>query len=71
MLVNSKCYLEVRGVDGSLLTTTGPFETIQRKEVYREVKISSPKELKKPDSEKPWNESHSGQFPSPGPTAAG
>lgn len=71
VLINSKCYLEVRGVDGSLLTTTDPFETVQRKEVYREVTISTSKEAKNPDSKESWSEAHSDQLPSPGPTAAG
>lgn len=71
VLINSKCYLEVRGVDGSLLTTTGPFETVQRKEVYREVMIPASGEPGKPDPEQPWNEGHPDTLPSSGPTAAG
>ncbi|MEI7448750.1 MAG: carboxypeptidase-like regulatory domain-containing protein [Desulfomonile sp.] len=38
---NSECFLEVLTLHGDLLLRSEPFETVQKKEIYREVKIVS------------------------------
>ncbi len=40
--VNSECFLEVRGGKGDLLTTTDTFQTVQKKEMYSEIRIADP-----------------------------
>ncbi|MDQ7782795.1 MAG: carboxypeptidase-like regulatory domain-containing protein [Desulfomonilaceae bacterium] len=40
--VNSECFLEVRGEDGGLLAATDTFQTVQKKEMYIEIKIANP-----------------------------
>ncbi|MFC1835031.1 carboxypeptidase-like regulatory domain-containing protein [Thermodesulfobacteriota bacterium] len=52
---NSRCFVEVRDDEGTLLAATESFETGQRRNIYREIKISAkPKSTKqkdgKPDS---------------------
>lgn len=71
VLANSKCYIEVRGSDGSLLTKTDPFETVQRKEIYREVQIRTPIESNERQSAKDWDEEVPDEPRSPGSNAAG
>ncbi len=48
--VNSECFLEVRGEGGTLRITTDTFQTVQKKEIYTEIKVAdsdleSPEEL--------------------------
>ena len=71
VLANSKCYIEVRSSDGSLLTKTDPFETVQRKEIYREVQIRTPIESNERESTKDWDEEVPDEPRSPGSNAAG
>jgi len=50
--VNSKCFVEVHATDGNLLARSVHFETVQKKEIYQEVKISPESSLIQ-DPEKP------------------
>jgi len=40
--VNSKCFLEVRGEARDLRTTTDTFQTVQKRELYSEIKVADP-----------------------------
>ncbi|HMK34711.1 MAG TPA: carboxypeptidase-like regulatory domain-containing protein [Desulfomonilaceae bacterium] len=37
ILLNSKCFIDVYGENGEILARSTPFETVQKKEVYREL----------------------------------
>lgn len=39
VLANSKCFIEVRDSEGKLLVDSEPFETVQKKEIFREIVI--------------------------------
>ncbi|MBI5250161.1 MAG: hypothetical protein HY912_11765 [Desulfomonile tiedjei] len=70
VLVNSKCHIEVRGSDGSMLVKTEPFETVQRKEIYREIQIRAPKDSEDSKSAETWDKELSEQTPSSGSNLA-
>jgi hypothetical protein len=40
--VNSECFLEVRGDAGELRITTDTFQTVQKREIYSEIKVADP-----------------------------
>lgn len=40
--VNSECFLEVRGEGGVLRTTTDTFQTVQKRELYSEIRVAYP-----------------------------
>jgi len=39
--LNSECFIEVRDVDGKPLASSMPFQTVQRKEIFQEIRISA------------------------------
>lgn len=51
VLLNSKCFIEILGKDGALLVRSDPFETVQKKEIYREMVIPGESAVDDPDSD--------------------
>lgn len=49
--VNSECVLEVRGRDGNLLTRTDAFQTVQKREMHRKIRIDSVAPESQPEPE--------------------
>jgi hypothetical protein len=45
VLLNSKCFIEICGEDGAPIAQSDPFETVQKKEIYREMVIPTEPEL--------------------------
>ncbi|MFH1113257.1 MAG: carboxypeptidase-like regulatory domain-containing protein [Pseudomonadota bacterium] len=41
--VNSECFLEVKDREGDLPTATDTFQTVQKKELYSEIRIAAPR----------------------------
>ncbi len=71
VLINSKCYIEIRDSDGALLTKTEQFETVQRKEIYREIQIRNQNESQESKPAEAWDQKLSDQPPSSGSNASG
>lgn len=63
ILVNSKCLLEIRDSNGAVLTRSEPFETVQKKEIFKEVVLRDSGGITESDTDPHWNNSMSSQPP--------
>jgi hypothetical protein len=44
--LNSECEIQVLSGDGKLLLSSKPFETVQKKQIFMELKVENPAVLK-------------------------
>ena len=63
ILANSKCLLEIRSSNGEVLTKSEPFETVQKKEIFKEVVLRDSGSIAGSDADTHWNNGITSQPP--------